>query len=270
MAAPGTRRASASAVTRLLLACSAFAVLAAVACTAPIDAGPDKSGSRTTSGTNQPDDEGGEDDGDSPANSKTCLGKAKLQVKNAECTACMNESEGCCEATVACFKDDDDCAALHACMLGCGGVEQPSTPTDPNPPTGNAKAIFTSTVFPKLSEPNRCAQCHVNGQSGATIFMGNGADTTYEMFRAEGFHLANSELLSKGQHAGPPLDADERNAINAWIAAETAAGSTGAGTSTGMSPGACRDKCQADHQGSVAKWRKYNTCAWSTCEEACR
>src|SRR6185295_12525945 len=49
----------------------------------------------------------------------TCLGKAGLAFDDVDCNQCMSDDAACCTKTIACFKDDKDCSALHTCMLAC-------------------------------------------------------------------------------------------------------------------------------------------------------
>lgn len=258
----------------LLLASSVSALLAIVACAPAPTAGPDKSSSRTTGDKNDPNEEG--DDDDSPAAGKSCLAKAKLEVKNEECSSCISEADGCCEATIACFQDDDDCAALHHCMLECGGAAgTPSTPTDPTMPvnpSAQGRQIFVSDVYPALivGGSKACSSCHIEGPG--TPFLANTADASY----AEAKAFGPNKLLTRGEHAGPALNPTQRSAINSWIAAEmndamnAGNGTPEPGMTSGTGGAACRDKCQAQHPDALPKWRKYNTCAWSTCKDACR
>jgi hypothetical protein len=201
----------------------------------------------------------------------TCLGKAKLAFDNADCNKCMSDSADCCAATIACFGGDADCAALHQCMQKCdgSGASTPGT-TAPQAPAD----LFASTVFPSLN--GTCGACHASGASGAPVFIGADAASTYTLFKNRGFAQGNSLLLTKGQHEGPALTAQQVSLVNAWVADEAAPPATGPGSGTGTGGGnggggtsACQDACKAQHQASVTKWTTYNTCTISTCKSQC-
>lgn len=125
--------------------------------------------------------------------------------------------------------------ALTACtgaLSGTGGL--PPADDDPVPPggadaapaTGQAKALFESTMTPWLA--TTCAGCHA-GTGTPLKFLGPGPDTEfYAAITAEpsvtgGFVPALANLLNKGQHnggAGPALTTDQRAAATAWLQAE--------------------------------------------------
>jgi|GEM_PF-1821448 len=124
---------------------------------------------------------------------------------------------------------------------GTGTNNGGSTTTTPT--TGDAKSLFTSKVYPllKTGEPQgktQCTACHVSGVSGATIFLGADAESSYTAMQTQGMisSPANSKLLLHGEHTGPALTAEQAGAITSWLNAETAAkglpGGTGTGTGT--------------------------------------
>jgi hypothetical protein len=190
-----------------------------------------------------------------------CLAQAGLVFDNADCTKCMSESASCCAATTACFVGNAECTALHACISGCKGGEDGGAPL-PDAGTidggaGSGLSIFTSSVYPMLAAT--CADCHASGKNGAPIFFGADATATYPLFKARGFQLPNSLLLTKGAHLGPALTAQERSSIESWVDAEVRSG--------GLGP--CKDACTAQHPSAVGAWQTYNTCTVETCKATC-
>lgn len=187
----------------------------------------------------------------------SCLGKAGLAFDDAECSQCMSDDASCCQATITCFKDDADCAALHSCMTACesGNSGAPGATT-------SATTVFTGEVYPAVQRT--CGSCHLTGTGGAPIFFGADATSSYSQFKAKGYHLANSRLVTKGVHNGPALTADQRAAIDKWVAAEAA---PQAGADAGS--GSCKDTCKANHAASVEKWTAFNNCTVNTCKSSC-
>src|SRR5690242_9260245 len=89
----------------LLVGSSILAMAAAVACskttTVPVeeeDPGAEEGDDQNTGGKSTTPSTGKTDD--------TCLGKASLAFDDTDCNACMSNNASCCEATIACFKDD--------------------------------------------------------------------------------------------------------------------------------------------------------------------
>lgn len=79
--------------------------------------------------------------------------------------------------------------------------------------------LFASDVYPTLKDS--CALCHAEGNTlDAPVFFGKDAASTYTMFKQNDYHLPNSELVTKGAHSGPELTADQKKAIDKWVAAE--------------------------------------------------
>jgi hypothetical protein len=239
--------------------------------------------------------------------SNTCLGKVGLDFEKAACNTCMS-ADGCCQATIGCFKDNADCASLQTCMSACGAGAGTGTGTGTGPTTDAgtggttntaAMNLFTTSVYPTLS--GTCAGCH--GQTGpGPQFFGATAALTYPMFKIQGFDKANSGLVLKGAHEGPALTTAQRTAINNWVAAEATppagggggggagngtgggngmgggggggagdGGGGGAGTGTGTGGGktACQAACEAKYPAAVTKWTAYNTCVTGTCGSSC-
>lgn len=228
----------------LLLFPGSLLVVAAVACSsaAPSGLAPDD-GTGAAAG-----DTAANGTGSTPAStgtkSNTCLGKVGLDFEKPACNTCMS-ADGCCQATIACFKGNPDCAALQTCMSTCGGTGTgtgagtgPGTGADGGAGAGNtvAMGIFTTQVYPTLSAT--CAGCH--GQTGpGPQFFGTTAALTYPMFKIQGFDKAGSGLLLKGAHEGPALTSAQVTSINKWVAAEATppAGGGGAGTGGGNGMG---------------------------------
>jgi mono/diheme cytochrome c family protein len=89
------------------------------------------------------------------------------------------------------------------------------------PPGGCAAGaqLFTADVFTAVNPS--CGSCH--GPAGAAAkFMGADAATTYPLFLARGYQVANSTFVSKGVHSGPALTTTQRASVDKWIAAEAA------------------------------------------------
>lgn len=236
--------------------------------------------------------------------SNTCLGKVGLDFEKAACNTCMS-ADGCCQATIGCFKDNADCASLQTCMSACGAGTGTGTGTGPTTDAGTggttantaAMNLFTTSVYPLLAAT--CASCH--GQTGpGPQFFGATAALTYPMFKIQGFDKAGSGLLLKGAHEGPALTSAEVTAINKWVTAEATppagggggagngtgggngmgggmgtgtGGGTGdgggAGTGTGGGKTACQAACEAKYPAAVPKWTAYNTCVTGTCGSSC-
>jgi len=121
-----------------------------------------------------------------------------------------------------------------------GGTNGGST----TPTTGDAKSLFTTKVYSllKTGQPQgkaQCTACHVTGVSGATVFLGADAESSYTAMQTQGMisSPANSKLLLHGEHTGPALTNEQAAAITEWLNAETASkglpgGGTGPGTGT--------------------------------------
>lgn len=92
------------------------------------------------------------------------------------------------------------------------------TPADAGAPAGPVNAVFVSDAFPAVNPA--CGSCHLAGTGGAPIFFGADANATYPLFKARNYHLPNSLFVTKGQHVGPALTAEQRAAVDRWIAAE--------------------------------------------------
>jgi hypothetical protein len=218
--------------------------------------------------------------------SDTCLGKVGLGYEKSTCDACMS-ADGCCQATIACFKGNAECSALQDCMSACGG----GTGTGPGTGGGDAgtmntvaKGIFVNEVFPSLN--GTCGGCHGKAGPGPQFF-GATADLTYPMFKIAGFDKPNSTLVLKGAHEGPALTAAQKTIITKWVNAEAApppgggdGGGGGAGTGGGKGDGgggdggggdksACQAACKTKHPTALDKWNAYNTCVSSTCGSSC-
>jgi len=109
---------------------------------------------------------------------------------------------------------------LALLQIGCvveGDPAQPATP--PSTLTGVAK-IFEDKAYPALAN---CKTCHVDGKNGAPQFLTNDAASSYSLIKGKATlyqHPDNSVLLSKGEHAGPALSAEQSAAVQEWLAAE--------------------------------------------------
>ncbi len=254
-----------------VLGSSIVALLAAIACNESsqrIVEEPDENEPGASTNTSQKSD--------SPTKGKTddtCLGKASLAFDDTDCNTCMSDDAACCQATITCFKDDPDCAALHTCIQGCGGGGGGG---GSDGGTGNALTIWNNEVYPKVNAT--CGSCHRAGTGGAAIFFGADAAATYTLFKQRKYHLANSAFVTKGLHNGPALTADERASVDKWVAAEAGGGGGGGGNGTGGGGGngdgggngaACKEACKAQHPNALTKWQAYNTCAVVTCKAAC-
>ncbi|MBX3198567.1 MAG: hypothetical protein KF894_10575 [Labilithrix sp.] len=123
---------------------------------------------------------------------------------------------------------------------GCSGPDQgvitfserPSQGTGSGSNTGEAPApaptstgsteqvnpVFVSDAFPAIDPA--CGDCHRAGTSGAPVFFAVGAAATYPLFKAKNYHLADSPFVTKGAHLGPELTAEQRAAVDRWVAAE--------------------------------------------------
>ncbi len=118
-------------------ACAAVPILAVVACTQStqstlVDA-PTPARENDAAAVTSPTPTTGKTD-------DTCLGKASLAFEDVECNACMSNDASCCQATITCFKDSPECAALHGCMLACEGASTPDGGSnDAGPTDGGAK-----------------------------------------------------------------------------------------------------------------------------------
>lgn len=223
------------------------------------------------------------------ATSNTCLGKVGLDFEKPTCNTCMS-ADGCCQATITCFKDNADCSGLQDCMAACGGG---GTGTgggtgggDGGGTTSAAMTLFATEVYPAVS--GTCAGCHAQTGPGPQFF-GTTAELTYPMFKIAGFDKANSGFVNKGAHEGPALTATQKTTLTKWVTAEAAGGGTGtgtgggtgmgggtgtadgggAGTGTGGGKAACQTACKAKFPAAVDKWSAYNTCVSSTCGSSC-
>lgn len=98
--------------------------------------------------------------------------------------------------------------------------DEPRTKTKSAPSTGqSASALFEKEVFPTLN--TSCGACHQEGNTlEAPVFIGKDAAATYSMFKANDYHLPNSELVTKGAHSGPALTEEQKAAVDKWVAAE--------------------------------------------------
>ena len=82
-------------------------------------------------------------------------------------------ADGCCQATIACFKDNADCASLQTCMAACGSTGT-GTGTGPTTDAGTGTPVntvamnnFTTNVYPLLAAT--CASCHGAVGPGPTV-----------------------------------------------------------------------------------------------------
>lgn len=111
-----------------------------------------------------------------------------------------------------------------------GKDKDTSTSTNNNEPApgagGPVNATFKSETYEAVAA---CGTCHLPQTGGAPKFFGENADTTYPLFKAAGYHLANSKFMTKGAHNGPALTADQVAAMNKWIASEAGGAATGDG-----------------------------------------
>ncbi|MBX3261993.1 MAG: hypothetical protein KF782_20080 [Labilithrix sp.] len=105
---------------------------------------------------------------------------------------------------------------------GTGSGSNTGDTPDPAPTstgsTAQVNPVFVSDAFPAINPA--CGSCHLAGTSGAPIFFGEGAAATYPLFKAKNYHLPDSAFVNKGVHLGPELTADQRAAVDRWVAAE--------------------------------------------------
>ena len=276
----------------ILLFPGSLLVVAAVACSSAQPSGLAATDGTGAAGDTTANAAAGSTPTSTGTKSNTCLGKVGLDFEKAACNTCMS-ADGCCQATIACFKGNPDCAALQTCMAACGGTAGAGTGAGDGG-TGTttntvAMGIFTTDVYPTLSAT--CAGCH--GQVGpGPQFFGTTAALTYPMFKIQGFDKAGSGLLLKGAHEGPALTSAQVTSINKWVAAEAtppAGGGAGTGGGNGMGGGmgagagdgggagngtgggkvACQAACEAKYPAAVTKWTAYNTCVTGTCGSSC-
>lgn len=220
--------------------------------------------------------------------SDSCLGKVGLGYDKSACDTCMS-ADGCCQATIACFKGNPECTALQDCMSACGGGGMGTGGGggggggDGGTVNTVAKGIFVNEVFPSLNAT--CGGCHGKAGPGPQFF-GATADLTYPMFKIAGFDKPNSPLVLKGAHEGPALTAAQKAIITKWVNAEAAppagggdGGGGGGGGGKGLDGGggdggganksACQAACKTQHAAALDKWNAYNTCVSSTCGSSC-
>jgi mono/diheme cytochrome c family protein len=94
-----------------------------------------------------------------------------------------------------------------------------ATKTKSTPSTSAAATLFAKDVYPTLKQS--CGSCHAQGNTvNAPVFFGKDAASTYTMFKQNDYHRPNSGLVTKGAHAGPELNAEQKAAIQKWVAAE--------------------------------------------------
>jgi hypothetical protein len=197
----------------------------------------------------------------------TCIGKAGFTFDDGQdCDKCMSDQDGCCQKLVACFKDDPQCAALQKCVDDCSGTGGGTGGGDAGP-SGPGKTVFVSELYPSINPT--CGSCHAAGTGGAPIFFGATADATYTLFRAQGFQVGG-ELVNKGPHAGPPLQAAQVALVQKWQTAEGGGGGgTGTGTGGGMGDGGggadagltgkqCKDACKVQYAAALPTWDAYH------------
>ncbi len=93
-------------------------------------------------------------------------------------------ADGCCQATIGCFKGNPDCVALQVCMLKCGG----GTTTGPTADGGTiitaGKTLFITEVYPGTQ--GTCAGCHLAAGPGPQFYLPT-ADGNYTQFKARAF-----------------------------------------------------------------------------------
>lgn len=203
----------------------------------------------------------------------TCIGKAGFTFDDGkECDKCMSDQDGCCQKLVACFKDDAQCAALQKCVDDCSGTGGGSG--DGGTAAGPGKPVFVGELYPSLKPT--CESCHLAGTGGAPIFFGATADATYTLFRGQGYQVGG-ELVSKGPHAGPPLQPAQVTLVQKWQTAEAGGGSGGMGTGGGTGGGdagltgkQCKDACKVQYAPSLPKWEAYQGCITTTCKTECQ
>jgi hypothetical protein len=107
-------------------------------------------------------------------------------------------------------------------IWACGSSS--SGDANANDPKVQAKAFFTSQVFPQL-DPT-CKECHQTGARGAPVFIGSTADNTYTAI--DGFPglisaPSVSPIIQKGAHSGPALTSDQTDLVTKWLGMEVTA-----------------------------------------------
>jgi hypothetical protein len=115
-------------------------------------------------------------------------------------------------------------ALALAALAAVGGAMHCGGSDDEAEAGSDGRGQFKSKVFP-LVNPT-CGDCHRTGKSGAPVFMGGNADTSYTAI--EGFpgliSAPNvSPLVQKGPHSGPALTTAQAEAMTAWLKAEATA-----------------------------------------------
>lgn len=219
----------------------------------------------------------GDGGGTTPAsnNTNTCLGKAGLGFDDGDCDKCMN-ADGCCQKTIACFVNDEDCTALQTCMVSCKGGVGGGGGGDGGATT--PKTYFVQTVYPSVQAT--CAGCHGAGGPGPQFF-GADANATYTLFKGRGFDKPNSIFLLKGAHEGPALTAAQKQVVNNWVALESGGGGGGGGgggdggahdggADGGQTKAECQDSCKKQYPKAVQAWTDYNVCVTQTCGTQCK
>jgi hypothetical protein len=212
----------------------------------------------------------------------SCLGQAGLAFPKAACNACMNVDD-CCHKTIACI-GDPECVALQGCLVKCDGLGgDGGSALGSTPSVGPAEADFVANVYPSLVAT--CGSCHASGGVAPRLYGADGY-ATYAIFKALGFDQANSLLLSKSQHEGPPLTAPQVSLIRYWVSLESAGGGIDAGgdidASGGIDGGAeagggagaidaasCKTACKAQHPKGLTAWQPFEQCVAGTCGSAC-
>lgn len=80
-----------------------------------------------------------------------------------------------------------------------------------------ARKFYLEKVHAALGS---CASCHASGAAGAPIFIQADAATAYQTMDGRAYITKNSVLVTKGQHTGPALDANQRTLVDQWLALE--------------------------------------------------
>jgi len=135
---------------------------------------------------------------------------------------------------------DDDDDGEGASNTGTGDQGSSTASTNPTGGSGAAKQMFINEVFPAISTD--CGSCHMTGESGSPIFLGAGAEASYNAITGYSPTLIavpdNSNLIQHGVHTGPALTTTQRGIVSAWLEAEAeerglVGGGEGGGAPTG-------------------------------------
>lgn len=128
-------------------------------------------------------------------------GKSKSKSKSSDTSTTGDDDD---DAT----GDDDDTAA--------SGTTKKTSPSKEKTTGGDGPPASFSAAYKALEGP--CAGCH---SGGGHAFFGDDEASSYTTFKDSGLAVDPSPLVTKGEHKGPALTAEEEAAVKAWIKDET-------------------------------------------------